>query len=371
MSATSSHRHALYVSAFLPDENAPHAGGQAAFQHRLDLERAGYEVTSLICTTEPVPVTAAAPRTTVFSQTRSTALIGLLCNLLTGQTAAFAAAPLLDTRANLAFERALRHELDSGGYELVFADFTQVMPPVVRALSLVTPRPRSRGCAHDLFIQKMLRGNGLVARLLTGPVVRAERDLLRAFDEILTLSDKDRALGTQLYDLQHVSVRPWTAPRWTGTVRRTASGVRAAELLFFANFGRPENAEAVDWLLTHAWPAIRRAVPQATLVLGGAGSENVTLPTGTEGVSGSGFLENPGALFESCALAVAPLAHGAGVKFKVLEALACGVPVLGTPVALEGIARDTGVIESVREDFADAIIALLTQRLAASANTRS
>jgi len=361
--AASPRRRALYVSAFLPDESAPHAGGQAAFQHRLDLERAGYEVTSLICTTEPVPRTGlVGPRTTVFQQTRGAALAGYLANLLSGRMAAITTWPVLDTRANIAFERALRHEMANGGHELVLADFTQVMPPVLRALQRSTSRPRSRCCAHDLFIQKMLRGGSLSARWLTGPVVRAERDLLRAFDEVITLSDKDQALAAQLYDLPRVSVRPWTAPRWTRGVNRNPTGVQAAELLFFANFGRPENAEAANWLLTQAWPQIRRAVPDATLILGGAGSEGVALPAYAEGIRRAGFLDNPGELFERCDLAIAPLAQGAGVKFKVLEALACGVTVVGTPIALEGIPRNAMTIEAGRDGFADAIISLLSHR---------
>lgn len=361
-------RSALYVSAFLPDESAPHAGGQAAFQHRLDLERAGYEVTSLICTTEPIRQEGLiAPRTTVFRQTRVAAFLGYLTNLLTGKTTALAAWPVLDTRANIVFEHALRHELTCGGHELIFADFTQIMPSVIRALRLSSSRPLTRCCVHDLFIQKMLRVESTSTRWLTGPVIRAERALLHGFDEVITLSDKDQVLATQLYDLPKVSVRPWTAPRWTSAVKRSSTSVHASELLFFANFARPENAEAVAWLLAQAWPAIRSAVPNATLVLGGAGSEDVALPVGTEGIRRTGFLNNPGELFEHCELAIAPLAQGAGVKFKVLEALACGVTLVGTPVALEGIQRSLLTVEASRDGFANTIISLLSHRQVSSA----
>lgn len=360
MTSTDTPRRALYVSAFLPDEFAPHAGGQAAFQHRLDLERAGYEVTSLICTTEPTRAQSALPRTSVFRQSRFAALGGYVANLLSGRARWFQAWPLLDTRANIAFETVLRRELQEGSYDLVFADFTQVMPPVVRALAKLRQRPVSRGCAHDLYVQKMLRSNSLSARCLTGAVVRAEHGLLRSFDEVVTLSNKDRTLAVQLYDLQNVSVRPWTPPRWISTVDRASGHVQAAELLFFANFSRVENAEAATWLLECAWPVIQRSVPMARLVLGGAGSDQVQLPDGATGVRRAGFIENPGALFESCAFAVAPLALGAGVKFKVLEALACGVTVVGTPVALEGIERGPLTVEVDRDRFADRVIKQLT-----------
>lgn len=352
-------RRALYVSAFLPDKSAPHAGGQAAYQNRLDLERAGYEVTILVCTTKGEEALSNEIRTTVFRQTRRTALAGYLSNLLAGRTAGFLAWPVLDTRANIAFESRLQQELEQGGYEIVFADFTQVLPPILRALDGLRNRPRLRCCVHDLHIQRMLRSSSIFKRVLTGPVIRLERTLLRDVDEVVTLSDKDRSLAAQLYDLPYVSVRPWTPPWWTHKVDRKLGHSHTGELLFFANFTRSENAEAVDWLLKQAWPSIHRAIPGAKLVLGGAGSDQIHLSSALKNVHRVGFLENPGSLFESCALAIAPLAQGAGVKFKVLEALACGVTVVGTSVALEGIDKSPLTIMAERDCFAETVINLL------------
>ena len=352
-------RSALYVSAFFPDEFAPHAGGQAAFQNRRDLELAGYDVTSLICTTECVHGAVSDKFNVVFHQTPIRLLLGYVNNLLSFRALACLAWPVLDTRANIAFERQLKHELINGDYAIVFADFTQVFLPVVRAMDGLKHRPLFCCCVHDLFIQKMFRSDKLLLRMLMGTVVRAERQILHCFDEVITLSDKDYALAKQLYDLKNVSVRPWTPPRWVRDVNRQSGKMKKAEILFFANFDRPENAEAANWLLSSAWPAIKRAVPSATLVFGGAGSERVKFSNNIDGVFRTGFIENPGVLFETCEVAVAPLMHGAGVKFKVLEALACGVEVVGTAVALEGVPRSELTVETTRDKFVDTIVARL------------
>ncbi len=55
-----------------------------------------------------------------------------------------------------------------------------------------------------------------------------------------------------------------------------------------------------------------------------------------------GFVENPYPVLAGARALIAPLFQGAGVKFKVLEALACGTTVVGTEIALEGIAADPG-----------------------------
>lgn len=351
-------RKALYVSAFIPNEHATHAGGQAACQNVLDLERAGYQVTVLVCTTEhtngPYPAGA-----TILRQSRTSVLFAWGMRFLAGRWRGLCAWLWMDTRANRQFEQLIRDEIQMGQYELLFADFTQVMPPVLRAVHGMTSRPTLRCCAHDLYIQKCMRDGTLFSKMTLDSVIAMERELLNAFDEVVVLSDKDKQLAEQHYSLSRVQVRPWTAPWWVHTLERTRETIRKNELLFFANFGRPENTEAVSWLLQVAWPEIQRQVPGATLVLAGAHSESLVLPTGVQGIVRHGFLHNPKTVFETCHAAIVPLAHGAGVKFKVLEALACGVPVLGTAVALEGVPCSELTVEADREALVPTLVAWL------------
>jgi glycosyltransferase involved in cell wall biosynthesis len=52
----------------------------------------------------------------------------------------------------------------------------------------------------------------------------------------------------------------------------------------------------------------------------------------------TGFVEDLTEYYASARVALAPLLSGAGVKFKVLDALAQGVPVVATTIGAEGIA---------------------------------
>ena len=71
------------------------------------------------------------------------------------------------------------------------------------------------------------------------------------------------------------------------------------------------------------------------------------LPSGWSGAGSAttvvtGYVEDLDAVYRDSSLFVAPLIAGAGVKFKVLDAMASGLPVIATPIAAEGIVEDAG-----------------------------
>lgn len=273
------------------------------------------------------------------------------------------AAPVIHTRLNLEVHRRLVDLLKTHAYDEVFVDFTQAVLLVKRAMAAAAlERPvKTTICLHDVWAQRMLRTPGFVSALIAGLVVRQEQRLVAGADAVLTLSDKDNALLCSLYAVQHVTVKPFAAPAWTANVRRSTASIDPRMLVFFGNFDRPDNSTAAVWFLERAMADIERAVPGVRLVLLGTGSDTLARRLGDKRVSGVGFVDDPSLHFSRCSLAIAPLLRGAGVKFKVLEALASGVPVVGTPVACEGVADQPLLTRAEPDEFAASTI----RRLAA------
>ena len=78
-----------------------------------------------------------------------------------------------------------------------------------------------------------------------------------------------------------------------------------------------------------------------------------------------GFVEDLTPYYESCALAIAPLRYGAGVKGKVNQALSFGLPVVGSPVAFEGMGlthESEVMVAETAEDFAESVAKLCADR---------
>lgn len=134
--------------------------------------------------------------------------------------------------------------------------------------------------------------------------------------------------------------------------------------LFVGSFNHRPNVLAADLLINDIWPRVREQFPEAELILAGRGSrQHLEQCTGAStGVSATGFVEDLAPLFRDSALFVAPLPEGGGIKIKILEAMARGIPVVTTAVGAEGITsedEDTIVITDPFNGFAGAIIKAL------------
>jgi succinoglycan biosynthesis protein ExoO len=130
--------------------------------------------------------------------------------------------------------------------------------------------------------------------------------------------------------------------------------------LFVGALNRP-NVDALAWLLSEIWPDVRRARPDARLRVVGrvAGSFAGPWPEGAEPV---GFVEDLAPEYAGAAAVLAPIRFGSGVKIKLVEGLAHGLPGVATPAGAEGLGPLPPAALKVAEDaqgFAAAVAATL------------
>lgn len=124
----------------------------------------------------------------------------------------------------------------------------------------------------------------------------------------------------------------------------------------------PPTARALAALTERLWPQIRPHVPESELVLAGRGTEGLRV-TGA-GIHVVGEVPSAVELLRSLTVLTYPVGRGSGMKVKVLEALALGVPVVTTTDGAEGIGTTDGVV--VADDdarFVRATTALLRDPL--------
>ncbi len=153
-----------------------------------------------------------------------------------------------------------------------------------------------------------------------------------------------------------VRVFPWIVdpvPLKTGFGERDS-------IAYLGGYAHRPNVDAVLYFVEAIWPLIRRKHPDMVFkVVGSKVPASIAALHGKDNVEVVGFVEDLSALFDSIRILVAPIRYGAGLKGKVASALACGVPVVATSCAAEGMALVEGEQILVRDDpkgFAEAVL---------------
>lgn len=107
--------------------------------------------------------------------------------------------------------------------------------------------------------------------------------------------------------------------------------------------GWAPTADAVRRLVERVWPLVRARVPGARLLVAGRGTASLGLAR-IPGVEIVGEVESGADFVRSLSVLLYPIERGSGMKVKVLEALACGVPVVTTPQGAEGVVAHPGIV---------------------------
>lgn len=147
-------------------------------------------------------------------------------------------------------------------------------------------------------------------------------------------------------------------------VAAVTSPAGRADVLFVGGFNHLPNQDAAYWLCNEIMPLVRSRCPDAVLHLVGSNIPDDLRALASDGVVVHGWVADLAARYESARVSVAPLRFGAGVKGKVGESLAHGVPVVGTPIAFEGMdlrPDEHVLLGETAQELADQIAAVLTK----------
>ncbi len=119
---------------------------------------------------------------------------------------------------------------------------------------------------------------------------------------------------------------------------------KSAGIIFVGSSHGP-NLDGLRWFVAEVMPFVRRLVPGIVLHVVGSGDFSRAVPEKASWVRVHGALSEPelDALYARMKVAVAPLRFGAGVKGKVVDALAHGVPVAATTTGAQGLAGTPAV----------------------------
>jgi glycosyltransferase involved in cell wall biosynthesis len=203
-------------------------------------------------------------------------------------------------------------------------------------------------------------------------IKRRELAVYARADLVITVTEDDRAgirrelPGVQVCVIPIIHITEETVPPFHARQRDS--------LLFVGGFAHTPNVDAVLFFTREILPLVKQALPNVTLTIVGAEPPKDIQELGRDNVVVRGWVPEIAPLLDSHCVSIAPLRFGAGIKGKIGEALAAGLPVVTTSVGAEGMSLEHGTTALIADSataFAEAVVQLcsdpvLHQRLSES-----
>ncbi|TNE67299.1 MAG: glycosyltransferase [Alphaproteobacteria bacterium] len=160
-----------------------------------------------------------------------------------------------------------------------------------------------------------------------------ELAVMRNVDVTLSYNDVEHAVILS-HNMEHSTVMK--AP-WVVDVAADVAGFREREgIAFLGGYAHPPNVDAAVYFVKHVMPVLREKMPGIALYIYGSSVTETVKALAADDVHVVGHVENVADVYESHRLFVAPLLSGAGIKGKVVAAMAHGIPSILSPIAAEG-----------------------------------
>jgi glycosyltransferase involved in cell wall biosynthesis len=223
---------------------------------------------------------------------------------------------------------------------------------------------------HDIFFQSLWRGMETAGKkpvglLEYGRMLRYELRMVKGFTRVQVCSRENAdyllEFEPELKDRIDADQR---AAIDTSRYPFVADGREPDTILFVGSFRHTPNLEAINWFTNEVLPLVIESRPDVTLVVVGAEAPaSMRHLNEHPNIRMAGFVEDVREPLTQCKVFLCPVLAGSGVRVKLLEAFASGIPVVSTAIGAEGLAtKQTGICEiaDTAEEFAAAVVRLLS-----------
>ncbi len=214
--------------------------------------------------------------------------------------------------------------------------------------------------SYSLYLKRVIQKQGGVMNRLNQRIAQQfEQWMFTPYQRVVVLAqpDKDELLATQ----PHLNVE--VIPNGIELDRFPFADTQRdpATLLFVGNYDYAPNVDAGEQLIHHIFPQVQHQIPTAKLQLVGNAPPIQWQQLNNPSIEVTGRVESVYPYLAKGTVFVCPLRFGAGLKNKVLEAMAVGIPIVATPLSVDGIdvKPDISAVVSDNDQLAEATITLL------------
>lgn len=236
--------------------------------------------------------------------------------------------PLFTAKFNIWIYLYIKHEIRNKKYDAIYFDFSQMFlyAKLLRHKNKIL-------MSHDIITQRYSRCSN---RLTEYFCFHTEKWILCTSNtHIFTFSEKDSNLIYNYFRLPSTPTSFYLSENVTSSIPDGLGNY----FVFFAMWKRNDNYNGLEWFLENVLPLCNNKV-RFKIIGTGLNDRLKEKISHFDTIEYLGFLKNPYPIIASSIALISPLFTGAGVKVKVIEALACGTPIIGTQLSFEGISDE-------------------------------
>lgn len=195
-------------------------------------------------------------------------------------------------------------------------------------------------------------------------LVQYEKKILDFFTSVIVLTERDKGLIENLNNNIKATIIPTGVD--TDFYRPNDCTNNEKSLVFVGHYRHFPNADAIVYFVKNIYPEIIRKIPNIKLYIVGSGVTKAVEDLKNDNIVITGEVEDIRQYLKKPNIFIAPVRLGGGIKGKVLEAMAMGVPVVATKEAVSGIDYSIGEFALVSDDtniFADNVVKLYNDEI--------
>jgi glycosyltransferase involved in cell wall biosynthesis len=194
--------------------------------------------------------------------------------------------------------------------------------------------------------------------------MRYEKKILKNFDHVIAMSEVDRQklinYGLHIERITIIRSGVDVEEFRVNEIPQSDHHIVALGTLKYL-----PNKDGMIWFLDNVLPLIKAKVKECNLIVIGAKDEGMIERYKDRSVIFRGIVDELETEIGKGMVFIAPIRIGTGTRLKIVTAMAFGMPVVSTAVALEGIEageQEGVIVADNEEDFGKAVVELLSNR---------
>jgi len=263
--------------------------------------------------------------------------------------------------------KAIKNELEKEKYDLIHAETFYVMPNIPKTkVPILLVEQTIEYIVYQHFVENIkFPPLKWILEIDVAKIRHWEKHYWQKAEMVIAMSEADKKIMLSLVPDLKTEIIPNGVDFNFFYKSKEQNTSNSSTILFVGNFKWLQNREAVITLVNEVWPHIVKSITDVKLWIVGQNPTPDITELSSEKIVIDQTVDDIRRAYLNSDVLLAPIKGSGGTRFKILEAMASGIPVVTTSIGIEGIDAENEKEVLIRDDskgLADAVIKLLRDR---------